>query len=210
MILFEPLSGSRGVSHLIHLRTSFSCSAQRSGLSVVHDNVVDGASVRCEVGDRIYASGADSGDLLSEFQGGLEDLLAMFDECDSVFGDGDGFGAVDEVLDTYGSSTDLYVARDCDSPRLVHIAAMDAPPERGTPHTLVGIAALFVEQCRVRELVGGVWDWAAPRPECDQGIDPNDPEPQLELQGRVVSLLESSGDIGPLDPYGTRRIFLAK
>jgi len=77
----------------------------------------------------------------------------------------------------------------------MHIAATDAPPETGTAHTLVGIAALFVEQCRVRELVGGVWDWAAPRPECDQGIDPNDPEPQLELQGRVVSLLESSGDV---------------
>lgn len=182
------------------------CSPPGGGVNDYVDNIVDGADSVCEIGDIVATQpGVASNPTLDAIQ----DLLATEGDCDALNGDGDG---IDGFEESFQASSDIpgpevtFVARDCVTPRAIHIVIVGAfiPPGFDT-QPILGFAAFFLEGCE--ELDQN--EMPVPdsfRPKCDFVGGPF----FFQVRGFFMGILELEGDIGEFDEFGTKGIRLAE
>lgn len=169
-------------------------------------NIVAGSQSWCEIGDEIQmVPGFKTGATVHA----LRDLFSTEGECDAKFGtppDGtDDFAEAFTPEDVVPSPDVVYSARECVTPRAVDIVILDDWCEEDSKcsrdtEEILGFASFFIIGCA--EVNGGV-------------VGPIDRHCDLSggdfaIIGRFMNILKLEGAGGPLDPFGTRVIFLVE
>ena len=185
------------------------CNEPGGGADQYQENIVEGSDAVCEIGDLIDTEpGGDTGPTLTA----IKDLLATEGECDALNGDGNG---IDEFEESFQASSDspgpdvTFVARDCVTPRAIHIVIVEEFDGTGFDTVpILGFAAFFLEGCERLDGPGGeplpLPDGFLPK--CDFGGGPF----FFQVRGFFMSILELGGDIGAFDEFGTKGIILAE
>jgi len=133
-------------------------------------------------------------------QDAFTDLLSTEGECDSEFGNGDGWDDWLEVVepvngDPSPSPTTTFARRDCKSPRLVDLVIVEQFDANGNePRLIVAFASFYIDAC---EIDGTLF----------RDCDVSGPIGQASLYGFFMNIL-NIGTIGAYNGYGQKTISL--
>lgn len=176
-----------------------------AGAATYRENVEEGADAYCAIGDFINTEpGLNTGPTLTA----LANLLSTEGECDDLNGDGDG---IDQFAEAYSPTLgvpgpdETFVARDCETPRAVHIVIIDEWDGTGfDTRPIMGFAAFYILGCEELDNSGVVVEVYET---CDvQGGG----QGSFQIRGFFMNILELEGDIGTFDPFGTHVIRLVE
>jgi len=188
------------------------CDSGSASGSDYKTNIINGSQSWCSIGDVIsMIPGFKTGDTTGP-HGGLTQLFATQGQCDAKFCSGSGCDGIDQFGEAFTpenvvpSPDVVYSARDCTTPRAVNIVildewcAADSHCSRDN-RPIKGFAAFFITECWTLNHDGSLDERY---PNCDM------PGGDFLIRGRFMNILKLTGVGGPLDPYGTRVIFLAE
>jgi len=180
-----------------------------SGANDYKDNIVHGSQGWCSIGDVIDT---EPGFKTGPTKAGIQELLATEGDCNdkncAVYGTCqpgriDDFGEAFSPASVTPAPDVVYTARDCTTPRVVDIVIVDSFDGQGMSHAPIrGFASFFIFGCA--DIDKNTHQLGPMNPKCNlKGGD-------FAIIGRFMNVLKLSGTGGPLDPFGTRIIFLAE
>lgn len=173
------------------------------GANVYKDNIVNGAGAECSVGSIAETEpGLDTGPTKSA----LQQLLAGEGECDQKNGNPtngiDSFSESFEATSGVPGPTVTFADRGCQTPRRVDLIIVDQFDTNGVDHRPIqGFAAFFLEGCDKLDNQGNVTGFY---PKCDMAGS------NFQIRGFFMSILDTDGDIGDFDQFGTKVIRLVE
>lgn len=181
------------------------CNEPGGGASKYEENIIEGSDAVCTIGDMIDTEpGLNVGPTLSA----LFVLLSSEGECDLQNGNLDGIDQFDESFQATSGAVGpdaTFAARDCSTPRAIHIVIVDEFSGAGMQTlTIRGFAAFFLQQCEELDGSGAIIEISE---QCD--LTPGGSS-SFQIRGFFLRTVELEGDIGDFDEFGTNAIRLAE
>ncbi|MCH7699233.1 MAG: Tad domain-containing protein [Chloroflexi bacterium] len=181
------------------------CNETGGGAAKYRENIVEGSDAVCEIGELIDTEpGLNVGPTLTA----LAELLAGEGECDTENGNLDGIDQFDESFEgTSGivGPDAIFAARDCATPRGIHIIVLAEFEGTGfDTQPIEGFAAFFLTQCEATDNDGNIIEI---REKCDFTGSLGS---SFQIRGFFMRTVELEGAIGAFDEFGTNVIRLAE
>ena len=189
------------------------CNEVGGGAAKYTENIIEGSDAVCSVGEPVDTEpGLNVGPTLKA----LATLLLTEGECDTKYGPTllslNGIDDFPEALISSNGpeptpSPDVsYSRRDCTSPRLVTIVIIDEFSKAAGFDTAImrGFAGFWIYGCEELDKNGVILE---ERPKCDFTGGAGS---SFQIIGVFINIQELEGNVRPLNPFGTRRIFLAE